>query len=433
MDEEQLLLREGDLRRLMAEWRIDSGMKYEHDWKLKKMKVSAPIYQLRTLDVLFGRGLGRSMRPANVLVRKVIAVNRDYYCEVESEKQLAAKALLAFFEAKGLRFVQEDDRGGYVESPLHPVLRKIQQSLRDCSDKNVHASSDASMLKALAEIKKFTSKDGIPMQVGSANEASEPSRSEISRFVPSRSVSPVVVQKKTKSPSSSSTSPVDPYTRRIMEKIRAKRRILANIRVGDRLGIYWPMDEEYHPAVVVTVLRSRVRVHYDDGTRGDVELMRHEFILWKRAVKDSSSNSLSSRPVKSKIAKRIEQWTGKCLVPLDKGSAMGLKTEEGGPSVMQVAAGQLPETEESDIVMSERKPPPDAIDSPIPGNQGDSIPKGLSPERERHTCYEALPLNPQVTSDGSCDASFTPMATKTAVSQPSPVSVTCLVSLSSTE
>eukprot|EP00977_Amphora_coffeiformis_P010843 scaffold2536_cov169-Amphora_coffeaeformis.AAC.36 len=335
--EEQRLLQEGDLSRLMEEWRSHSGPKHEDLGGSRATKSSSPIHELRTLDVLFGRGKACSMRPGNILVRRVVYINQDYYSTVpKSEKLVATKALIAFFETKGQRFVEEDGPGRYRESDTSRVLCRIQQSLGEYTKRPARVSNEASMQKALVELKA----DSLGGEIAG-------------------SVKSPTTRKK-------STSPANLHKWRAREQIRAKQRVLATIRVGDRLRVYGPLDEEYYPGVVVAVLGSRVRVHYDVGDREDVDLLRHDFILWKKS--SARTTRFAGRPVKSYIAKRIEKLMGKCLVPQHK-------SDGGAQHRESVAAeGDLPKTEESDDIMSESEPLPDSVVDEVDSSSNNSGP-----------------------------------------------------------
>ena len=84
--------------------------------------------------------------------------------------------------------------------------------------------------------------------------------------------------------------------------------MVKSVQVGDRLGIYWPLDRSYYPCVVVALYDNdahQVHVHYDDGDMEDLDLTQHDFFLWKGDLAEDDKNN-KKKPRLSEIAHRIE-------------------------------------------------------------------------------------------------------------------------------
>ena len=65
----------------------------------------------------------------------------------------------------------------------------------------------------------------------------------------------------------------------------------SNIRVGDRLGIYWDGDAIYYPGTVEAIVGSQVWILYDDQEKECLDLSKNEFLRWNERLKKRVSSS----------------------------------------------------------------------------------------------------------------------------------------------
>ena len=290
MDQEQFM-QGANLTLVWDEWKTKSYDDSEQDGKPHAAKT---FFMLQNSDVLFGRGLGCAMRTANSLVRRALQQNRDFYHSLlQHEKRHAAVALVAYFHARGLRFVEPIAKGrGFVMALPKRVVGKIQQCLREGDGAATTTSSSPS-----APDKDSPTKSSSPRK---------------SKQQPIRHSNAFRAKQMTAQLQATKTT--------------WKRRLINSIHVGDRLGIYSPLDRTYYPCTVVTVAGTRAHVDYDNGDAEDLDLAEHDFFLCKKQPH-------GKRLCKSDIALRIERSLAKASF-----SKARLMTQEPHKNVVVAAA-----------------------------------------------------------------------------------------------
>ena len=422
---EEEFLKQANLRRLLAEWRSNPAIvKFHEDvWDRKASNPSKEVIpELGMFDVLLGRGPSAANRPGNALARLAILHSQDFYQNdlAVSDKGDACKALLAFFERHGFRFVEGDAGNGYVECSVKRAFTRIQQSLRDLSEarcSQLMLQAVQTGLIALSDEEANLTSPAMTMNshVVTRKITAEPTRGKKVEFP----------RKKTnlsKSFAKNKAKRDEIYKRAFQAKMRAKKQMMATIRVGDRVGIYWPEDQEYYAANVMTVLGSRVRVHYDDGEKEDVDLLQHEFFLWKvtprvseKLLNVAMENAAARRNLEEECA--LNAFVQTCKLDTTE-SEESSTAEQADPvhvtnelnegTTHLVTECESASREESDMVMSERESSTDTDDNDKDSETIRSQPTKGSPEPD---------------ADFHSSKLTTPPLSKTVVPQSSPVSV----------
>ena len=70
---------------------------------------------------------------------------------------------------------------------------------------------------------------------------------------------------------------------------------MAKIKVGSRIEVYWPEDEEYYAAKVTEIREPFYHIHYDDGEEEWLPLAEHDFLLHEDG-RESNVKSQSAKP-----------------------------------------------------------------------------------------------------------------------------------------
>ena len=270
--DEEHFIQGANLARVWKKWKklhVDLD-----DCEMEGNNITTTFSTLRPTDVLFGRGPRCAMRASNSLVRRALIQNREFYhFELQKhEKRVASIAMVKYFQAHGLRFVEQAGTDGrYVVAPNERVVGKIQQCIREFS--KTSSASHGQGSSVMSNAKEQEARSASPSS--SLKFPACPDKDSSSKTSsPSCKIKPLNL---------SSALKAKQLTAQINStKARWRRRLLGSIRVGDRLGIYWPLDKAYYPCRIVQLSGTRAHVDYDDGDSEELDLAQHDFILCKK-------------------------------------------------------------------------------------------------------------------------------------------------------
>ena len=249
-EEEEQFIADGNLEMLLDNYTPSQLSQHDGSKDSKIIKNSRPI------DILIGRYVSH---PGNVLARKVIQTNRDFFRTLDSDQRKeAVDATIAFFESKGSRFLEAIGKNNcsFRIATYFNVAEKFRKSLRETgirADRPPPGKSKKA--KRLGKVSAVSTK-----------------------------VAPVKVQKKVKVKSQRNLPPPAPVA-----KSRASVPVVFNprqVKAGDRLGIFWPEDAVYYPGTVTRISGTQVRFRYDDGERETIDIARENFVILGKSPRD---------------------------------------------------------------------------------------------------------------------------------------------------
>ena len=247
---------------------------------------------LKDCDILFGRGNRIGGHAGNKLMRRAIALNQTYYRAADRQKkQIMSDALVAFFESRGTRFVEEISVGnpckGYVHVAYERVVEKFMQALREKINyrntglapeklKNVPQTSS----KPKTGQKPVRATEGIlgcATDYRAAAKKVEKLVKKVARAVKVElSPARVIVKNKDKGNNIKGKKKVT------AAKAKSQHVAWSSVKKGDRLGIYWDLDKIYYPGEVEFVSGPKAWILYDDGERECVDLSTNKFFRWRQ-------------------------------------------------------------------------------------------------------------------------------------------------------
>lgn len=276
LEEEEEFIADGDLEELLDDYQPSQLSQYD-----PKSADSKLIKNCRPMDILIGRFVSH---PGNVLARKVIQTNRDFFRTLDADRRKeAVDAMVSFFESKGSRFLEAigKNNGSFRIASYFSVAEKFRKSLRETGIR-----SDRPPPKKIKKpIKRGTNKNS------------------------NKKPAPIKVQKKVKSNPPRS---VPPHT---ATKSRSGIPIVFDprqVKAGDRLAVYWPEDNVYYPGTVTRISGTEVRFHYDDGERETIDISHHNFIVLGKSPRDrraqsdcSKENKVQPTAFTSTVAKKL--------------------------------------------------------------------------------------------------------------------------------
>lgn len=247
--EEDAFIKEANLATLMEDYRPSAFSKTrKSSWD--NSENSKGVKNCNPEDILIGRFVSH---PGNVLARKVIVSNRACFQAIEDteERKMATDALVGFFERKGCRFLECNDKrkGGFKFATYDAVMEKFRKSLRETGFRN-NTSHRATKKKASHSrpVRKVDKKEIVAKAKNYSDKKTVPTK-----------------VKRTVKVSQSRSVAVQPAA-------------WSKVQVGAYLGIYWPMDDVYYPGTVVTTKGAQVGIRYDDGEHESVDLSLNKFV-----------------------------------------------------------------------------------------------------------------------------------------------------------
>lgn len=267
IEEEEQFIAEGDLEMLLDEYTTPSKLSQYDGSKDSKI-----IKSCKPMDILIGRFVSH---PGNVLARKVICTNRDFFRSLEGDiRKDAVDATVAFFESKGARFLEPvgKNNGSFRAAKYFNVAEKFRKSLRET---------------------------GIRADRPPPRKIKKPQRAAFKTS--NKKLVPVKVQKKAKSNPPRNTAPPDGKSRSGLAVVFHPRQV----KPGDRLGIFWPEDGVYYPGTVTSMSGTQVRFHYDDGERETVDISNESFVILGKSPRDRSKENKIQPTNASAIAKKV--------------------------------------------------------------------------------------------------------------------------------
>eukprot|EP00977_Amphora_coffeiformis_P019525 scaffold7349_cov173-Amphora_coffeaeformis.AAC.6 len=253
---------------------------------------SPPLLEgpLEDTDVLFGRGNRIGGHPGNCMMRKVVALNQTFYRSASrQDKQLSADCILGYLESRGVRFVEEKSPGIWQHVAYPRVVEKIMQALREkINYRNVGLQPPSRVSK-----RDNKGRGKVDLAKIMLDEAGNKHRNKLlpkssHRENNSKSKTkktPVKVAKPVKVSSPSTTKANSPKKRaRPQNPDKTPQNPWSDIRVGDRLGIYWDGDAIYYPATVEAISGPNAWILYDDQEKECLDLSRNKFFRWKECL-----------------------------------------------------------------------------------------------------------------------------------------------------
>ena len=277
LEEEEEFIAEGDLEELLEDYKPSQLSQYDP----KSADSSKLIKNCRPMDILIGRFVSH---PGNVLARKVIQTNRDFFRTLDPDRRKeAVDATISFFESKGSRFLEAigKNNGSFRIASYFNVAEKFRKSLRETG---IRADRPPPK-KVKKAIKRATNKNS------------------------NKKPAPIKVQKKVKSNPPRNVPP-PPST-----KSRSGIPIVFNprkVKAGDRLAVYWPEDNVYYPGTVTRISGTEIRFHYDDGERETLDISLHNFVILGKSPRDrqlqsdaSKENKVQPTAFASTVTKRL--------------------------------------------------------------------------------------------------------------------------------
>lgn len=275
LEEEEEFIADGDLEELLDDYQPSQLSQYDP----KSADSSKLIKNCRPMDILIGRFVSH---PGNILARRVIQTNRDFFRTLDSDgRKQAVDATISFFESKGSRFLEAigKNNGSFRIASYFNVAEKFRKSLRETGIR-----ADRPPPKKIKKaIKRVTNKESNKKPV------------------------PIKVQKKVKSNPPRNPPPAT--------KSRSGIPIVFNprqVRESDRLAVYWPEDNVYYPGTVTRISGTEVRFHYDDGERETIDISRHNFVILGKTPRDrqvrsdaSKENKVQSTAFASTVTKKL--------------------------------------------------------------------------------------------------------------------------------
>lgn len=260
-EEEEEFIQDGNLEELMQNYQ-PSKLSQTGDVKQPPVKDGS-----RLADILIGRFVSH---PGNMLARKVIVRNREYFRSLETpeDRKMATDRLIAFFESKGMRFLEPvgKSQNSFRPSPHNAVMEKFRKSLRETG---------------IRADRKPPPKMSFPKRSGTSNKLSTGNVKPADNNALKKA--PVKVQKKVKAtkPIVKKTIPA-PVQQQPGVSIGTQKRV----KQGDRIAILWPEDGVYYPGTVLHTSSTAVDLLYDDDERETVDLSRESFVILGRTPLD---------------------------------------------------------------------------------------------------------------------------------------------------
>ena len=233
-------------------------------------------------DILIGRYVSH---PGNILARKVIMRNRDYFRSLPNseERKVATDCMIAFFENNGCRFLEPVSKfaTNFRPAPYTAVMEKIRKSLRETGIRSDRKPPPkVSFRKSIVPNKKSNVSKIV----------SKPAPTKVKKKA---KVDKPVAKKSDRAPILEHPHSEPEPLQDVDEQSACEGSIHESqtIYPGDRLAILWPEDGVYYPGTVLKASGTMVDLLYDDDEKETLDLSCDRYVLLGKTPKDPPVNT----------------------------------------------------------------------------------------------------------------------------------------------